>query len=167
LTRAYNREHFVVEAKRTLRQLHKTNTDACLIVLDLDHFKRINDTYGHAAGDQVLRSATMVVSRELHPADLFGRLGGEEFGILIPGFSCDQGLEVASRICHALASRPVILDHQVTAMVSASLGLASAASSGYVLRQLLIDADTALYRAKEGGRNQIAAHSPDADSKLQ
>ena len=95
------------------------------------------------------------------------RLGGEEFGILIPGFSCDQGLEVARRICRALASRPVILDHQVAAQVSASLGLASAASSGYALRQLLIDADAALYRAKEGGRNQVVAHySPDAGCKL-
>jgi len=95
------------------------------------------------------------------------RLRGEEFGILIPGFSCDQGLEVARRICRALASRPVILDHQVAAPVSASLGLASAASSGYALRQLLIDADAALYRAKEGGRNQVVAHySPDAGCKL-
>ena len=166
LTRTYNREHFVVEAKRTLRRLRKTDTDACLIVLDLDHFKRVNDTYGHAAGDQVLRSTALIVGRELHPANLFGRLGGEEFGILIPGFSCDQGLEMARRICHALASRPVILDHPVSVMVSASLGLASAASSGYALRQLLIDADAALYRAKEGGRNQVAAHSPDADPRL-
>lgn len=166
LTRTYNREHFFVEAKRTLRKLHKTNADVCLIVLDLDHFKRVNDTHGHAAGDQVLRFTAMVVGRELHPTDLFGRLGGEEFGILIPGFSCDQGLEVARRICRALASRPVILDHPVSVTVSASLGLASAANSGYALRQLLIDADAALYRAKEGGRNQVAAHSPDVDSRL-
>ena len=75
-------------------------------------------------------------------------------------------LEVARRICRALASRPVILDHPVSVTVSASLGLASAANSGYALRQLLIDADAALYRAKEGGRNQVAAHSPDVDSRL-
>lgn len=166
LTRVYNREHFIVEAKRALRQLHKTNIDACLIVLDLDHFKRINDTYGHAAGDQVLRSAAMIVGRELRPTDLIGRLGGEEFGILIPGCSCEQGWEVANHIRHALATAPVILDSQVTVMVSASFGLASAASSGYTLRLLLVDADAALYRAKESGRNQVVVHTSETTSPL-
>lgn len=167
LTRAYNREHFFVEAKRTLRQLRKANSDACLIVLDLDHFKRINDTYGHAAGDQVLRSTAMIVGCELRPTDLFGRLGGEEFGILIPGHTCEQGVEVADRIRHALASTAVTLDHQVTVAVSASLGLASAANSGYTLRLLLIDADAALYRAKEDGRNQVVVHVAETDTALQ
>jgi diguanylate cyclase (GGDEF)-like protein len=155
LTRAYNREHFFAEAGRTLRQLHKARVDACLVVLDLDHFKRINDTYGHAAGDQVLRSAAMIVGRELRPTDLIGRLGGEEFGILLPGCSCEQGSEVANRIRHALATTPVTLDSHDAVMVSASLGLACATKSSYMLRLLLIDADAALYRAKEGGRNQV------------
>jgi len=157
LTRAYNREHFLVEAGRMLRQLHKTRVDACLVVLDLDHFKRINDTYGHAAGDQVLRTAATIIGRELRATDLLGRLGGEEFGILMSGCSCDQGLEVANRIRDALATTPVTLDSQLTVTVSASLGLACAASSSYMLRLLLIDADAALYRAKEGGRNQVVA----------
>lgn len=155
LTGTRNREHFFVEAGRRLRQLHKAKADACLAVLDLDHFKRINDTHGHAAGDQVLRSAATIIGRELRATDLLGRLGGEEFGILISGCSCDQGLEVANRIRHALATTPVTLDSQVTVMVSASLGLACASSSSYMLRLLLIDADAALYRAKEGGRNQV------------
>nr|WP_256489381.1 GGDEF domain-containing protein [Dyella lutea] len=164
LTRVCNREYFVVQAKRTLRQLHRTNADACLIVLDLDHFKRINDTHGHAVGDQALRSAAMIVGRELRPNDLLGRLGGEEFGILMPDRPHDEGLEAANRIRQALASTPVIVDQQVTVTVSASLGLASAACSGYSLRLLLVDADAALYRAKEGGRNQVAAHAPLAES---
>ena len=155
LTGAYNREHFFVEAGRTLRRLHKAKVDVCLAVLDLDHFKRINDTHGHAAGDQVLRSAATIIGHELRATDLLGRLGGEEFGILISGCSCDQGLEVANRVRHALATTPVTLDSQVTVMVSVSLGLACAAGSSYTLRQLLIDADAALYRAKEGGRNQV------------
>lgn len=158
LTGAHNREHFLVEAERTLRRLHKTKVDACLVVLDLDHFKRINDTHGHAAGDQVLRSAATIIGRELRATDLLGRLGGEEFGILILGCTCDQGLEVANRIRLALATRAVTLDSDATVMMSASLGLACAASSTHTLRQLLIDADAALYRAKEGGRNQVVAH---------
>jgi diguanylate cyclase (GGDEF)-like protein len=159
LTGAYNREHFFVEAGRTLRRLHKAKADVCLVVLDLDHFKRINDMHGHAAGDQVLRFAAAIIDRELRPTDLLGRLGGEEFGILLTGCSCDQGLEVANRIRHALATTPVTMDSQVTVMVSASLGLACAESSGYMLRQLLIDADAALYRAKEGGRNRVVVDS--------
>lgn len=157
LTRTYNREHFFVKAGRTLRQLHKAKVDACLVVLDLDHFKRINDTHGHAAGDQVLRSAATIIGHELRATDLLGRLGGEEFGILITGCSCDQGLEVANRIRHTLATTPVTLDSQVAVTVSASLGLACATRSSYTLRLLLIDADAALYRAKEGGRNQVVA----------
>lgn len=164
LTRVCNREYFVVQAKRTLRQLHRTNADACLIVLDLDHFKRINDTHGHAVGDQALRSAAMIVGRELRPNDLLGRLGGEEFGILMPDCPHDEGLEAANRIRQALASTPVIVDQQVTVTVSASLGLASAARSGYSLRLLLVDADVALYRAKEGGRNQVVGHAPLTES---
>ncbi|GAB2579840.1 hypothetical protein GCM10027066_22660 [Dyella jejuensis] len=166
LTRAYNREHFFVEARRTLRQLHKARVDACLVVLDLDHFKRVNDTHGHAAGDQVLRSAAMIVGRELRPNDLLGRLGGEEFGILIPGCSRDQGLEVANRIRNALATTPVTLDSQVTVVVSASLGLACAANSSYMLRLLLIDADAALYQAKENGRNQVVVDTSETKSML-
>jgi diguanylate cyclase (GGDEF)-like protein len=170
LTGAHNREHFFVEAERRLRQLHKARADACLAVLDLDHFKRINDTHGHAAGDQVLRSAATIIARELRPTDLLGRLGGEEFGILISGCSSDQGLEVADRIRNALATTPVTLDSQVTVTVSASLGLACAANSSYTLRLLLIDADAALYRAKEGGRNQVVvdtrAEVPSDDHKL-
>ena len=160
LTGTYNREHFFVEAERTLRRLHKAGTDACLVVLDLDHFKRINDTHGHAAGDQVLRSAATIVGRELRTTDLLGRLGGEEFGILISSCSRDQGMEVANRICHALAVTPVTLDSQITVMVSASLGLACTTRSSTTLRQLLIDADAALYRAKEGGRNQVVVDTP-------
>jgi len=159
LTRAYNREHFFVEAGRVLKQLHKAKVDACLVVLDLDYFKRINDTYGHAAGDQVLRSAATIIGDELRPTDLLGRLGGEEFGILMLGCSSDQGLEVANRIRHALATTPVTLDSHATVMVSASLGLACAADSGYTLRLLLIDADAALYQAKEGGRDQVVVHT--------
>jgi diguanylate cyclase (GGDEF)-like protein len=166
LTRAYNREHFLVEAGRTLRQLHKAKVDACLVVLDLDHFKRINDTHGHAAGDQVLRSAAMIVGRELRPTDLLGRLGGEEFGILLPGCSCDQGLAVADRIRTALATTPVTLDSQVTVTVSASLGLACAADSSYMLHLLLIDADAALYRAKESGRNRVVMDTSEKKSLL-
>lgn len=155
LTDAFNRGYFFDEAARVLRRLHKAEAAVCLVVLDLDHFKRVNDTHGHAAGDEVLRHAVNICRRELRESDVFGRLGGEEFGILMPACLADQGVEIASRIRHALIENPMVLDAQHTILVSASFGLACSDVSGYQLHQLFGDADAALYRAKEGGRNQL------------
>lgn len=155
LTGAFNRDHFFEETARVLRRLHKTKTGVCLVVLDLDHFKLVNDTYGHAAGDEVLRRTVVIVRQELRSSDVFGRLGGEEFGILMPACSRQQGVEVATRIRCALAATSMVLGPQTTIAVSASFGLAFSADSGRMLHQLLIDADTALYCAKDGGRNQV------------
>lgn len=155
LTGAFNRGYFFDEAARILRRLHKVDTRACLVVLDLDHFKRVNDTHGHPAGDEVLRHAVGICRRELRDSDVFGRLGGEEFGILMPGCSSDQGAEIASRIRRALTDNPMTLDAQHAIVVSASFGLACSDVSGHELHQLFGDADAALYQAKEGGRNQL------------
>lgn len=156
LTGVFNREHYFDEAERALRRLHKANVDACLVMLDLDHFKKVNDTYGHAAGDEVLRRAVSVCRRELRESDVFGRLGGEEFGILMPACSREQGIAIATRIRQTLAATSMVLDPGTTIMVSASFGLACSAISGHTVSALYADADAALYRAKEGGRNQLA-----------
>ena len=155
LTGAFNRQHFLHEAGRILQRLHQADAGACLVVLDLDHFKRINDTYGHAAGDEVLRRIVAVCLRELRDSDLFGRLGGEEFGILMPGCTREQGVEIATRIRKALAAALVKLGPETAVVVSASLGLAHSSVSGYAFHQLFSDADAALYRAKHGGRNRL------------
>lgn len=155
LTGVFNRQHFLHEAERILQRLHQTDAGACLVVLDLDHFKRVNDTYGHVAGDKVLRRVVAVCIRELRDSDLFGRLGGEEFGILLQACTREQGIEIASRIRRSLAATLLELDPETTVVVSASLGLAHSALSGYAFHQLFTDADAALYRAKHGGRNRL------------
>lgn len=155
LTGAFNRQHFLHEAARILQRLQQADAGACLVALDLDHFKRINDTYGHAAGDEALRRVVEICRRELRGSDLFGRLGGEEFGILMPACTCEQGIEIATRIRHSLAAAVLKLDGETTVAVSASLGLAHSAVSGYAFQQLFTDADAALYRAKHGGRNRL------------
>lgn len=169
LTGAFNREHFFEAAAHMLRRLHRAGAGACLMVLDMDHFKRVNDTYGHAAGDVVLQQTVAVCLRELCESDVFGRLGGEEFGILMPASSREQGVEIATRIRCALAAAPMVLNPDATIMVSASFGLAWSADSSRTLREMLIDADAALYRAKDGGRNRVAvdvlAESASVDSK--
>lgn len=155
LTEAFNRQHFLDEAERVLKRLSRDEADACLIILDLDHFKRINDIYGHIVGDEMLKHASEISRRELRASDVFGRLGGEEFGILMPACSSEQGVEIGERIRHALASTPIEINSGELVTVSASFGLTCSDRSGYSLIQLLTDADAALYTAKRRGRNLL------------
>jgi diguanylate cyclase (GGDEF)-like protein len=154
LTGIFNHQHFVSEAERTLRGLEKRQGSACLISIDLDHFKQINDTHGHATGDVVLKHTVALCQRQLRPTDLFGRLGGEEFGILLPECTLDQGMVIADRIRTAIEGTPVNGDGGLVAF-SASIGLASTDTSGYELQHLRKEADAALYRAKRTGRNRV------------
>lgn len=156
LTGIFNHQHFIGEADRILRLLEKKLGHACLISIDLDHFKQVNDTHGHAMGDAVLKHAVAICQHHLRPTDLFGRLGGEEFGILLQECSREQGLEIANRIRIAIGTTPMKNDGN-DVPISASVGLASTDTSGYELQRLCKDADAALYRAKRAGRNRVIA----------
>jgi diguanylate cyclase (GGDEF)-like protein len=154
LTGIFNHQHFISQAEHALRQHEKRHAHACLISIDLDHFKQVNDTHGHAVGDAVLKHTVVICRQQLRPSDLFGRLGGEEFGVLLHDCSRVQGMEIANRIRTAIAAGPMECNGLVVS-ISASVGLASSNHSGYRLQQLCIDADAALYRAKRGGRNRV------------
>jgi len=156
LTGVSNHQHFMGEADRTLHQLEKRRGIACLIAIDLDHFKQINDTHGHALGDIVLRRTVAICRQHLRPQDLFGRLGGEEFCILLPDCHRDQGMATADHIRTALEAALVEADGGVIAF-SASLGVACTDTCGYDLHRLFRDADAALHRAKRSGRNRVMA----------
>jgi len=156
LTGILNHQHFINEADRVLRLLEKKPGHACLVSIDLDHFKQVNDTHGHAMGDAVLKQAVAICRQHLRPSDLFGRMGGEEFGILLHECSRDQGLDIAERIRTAIGATPIGQDgHHIA--ISASVGLASTDTCGYGLQQLCKEADVALYRAKRAGRNRVIA----------
>lgn len=156
LTGIFNRQHFVDEAERALGYVRKSDHGACLVLIDLDHFKLINDTHGHAVGDLVLKRAVAECQKHLRSSDVFGRLGGEEFAILLPECSMEHVMARAEQIRLAIAAVPA--DHVTREIVvSASFGVASAERSGYDLRQLLADADDALYRAKRDGRNCVVS----------
>ncbi|HUA79793.1 MAG TPA: GGDEF domain-containing protein [Dyella sp.] len=154
LTGVFNHQHFVGEAERALRGLEKKHGAACLISIDLDHFKQVNDTHGHAVGDAVLKHTVSICKQHLRPTDLFGRLGGEEFGILLLECSRDHGAAIADRIRMAIEATPMDKDECVVAF-SASIGLVSTETCGYDLHQLWREADAALYRAKRTGRNRL------------
>jgi diguanylate cyclase (GGDEF)-like protein len=162
LTGIFNHQHFISEVDLALRALEKKLGSACLVSLDLDHFKQVNDTHGHAMGDAVLRRTVAICQQQLRPIDLFGRLGGEEFGILLLDCSREQGMAIADRIRLAIGATEVDRDGCVVSF-SASFGLACTDTSGYGLQRLFMDADAALYRAKHAGRNRVIADSEDSN----
>lgn len=156
LTGVFNRQHFLELGRRALERLQRSELEACLVLLDLDYFKQVNDQHGHATGDEVLTQTVAVCRDELRPHDIFGRLGGEEFGILLPACSSEAGIGISNRIRRSLASAKIRVGSGQVVQVSASFGLACSAKSGHDLTTLLRVADAALYRAKRAGRNQLA-----------
>ena len=155
LTGIFNRQHFVNEAELLLQYCRKSSRDACLVLIDLDHFKAVNDTHGHAVGDRVLQRAVEACKTCLRSTDIFGRLGGEEFGILLPECTLEQVIVRAEQIRVAIASAATG-ENAPGIPISASFGASSVVHSGYELRQLMIHADAALYRAKGEGRNRVS-----------
>ncbi|WP_324351742.1 GGDEF domain-containing protein [Pinirhizobacter sp.] len=166
LTGIFHHQHFMSESERALRALDKRAGDGCLVFLDLDDFKQVNDTHGHAVGDAVLKHAVAIFKGQLRKADLLGRLGGEEFGMLLMDMPRLQGTLVAERIRLALAASPLVMDDVVVSF-SASIGLASTDMTGYDLQQLCRASDAALYRAKRLGRNRVVIDSHEDDSAAQ
>jgi len=155
LTGACNRRR-LLELAEEVRAL-SADGQACIALLDLDRFKRINDTYGHLAGDAVIRHACRIMQEQSRDTDIIGRYGGEELLACLPASTLEQGMAVAERIRAALAEHP--LEHDGHAIVvTVSIGVA-AYRAGETLSQWLTRADGALYEAKHGGRNRcVAAH---------
>lgn len=157
LTGIANRRHFQDIAKRELIRLASSGSDAALIMFDLDHFKRINDCFGHEAGDTVLRRVVHTVQETVRPMDFVGRFGGEEFLILLPDTTCDTALEIAERVRKRIEGMRCRYDGQ-TIDVTVSVGVAEWDGAA-TLDDLIRCADDALYRAKGAGRNQVLRSS--------
>ncbi len=154
LTGIANRRALLESGERLLRRCQADGRSFSLIMFDLDHFKWVNDTYGHATGDGVLRAFAATVQSSLRPADLFGRYGGEEFVAILPGATIEAAMVIAERVRNGFANLSILAaDHQVHSTVSA--GVANAASSAVTLEAIIRIADGALYRAKELGRNRV------------
>ena len=158
LTGVSNRRHFLLQAGQCLEQAARNGETVSLVMLDLDHFKQINDTYGHVTGDWVLERVAAECRAHCRRVDLFGRLGGEEFAILLPG--CD--VQAAARVAEQCRARIAGMDtkgagHAIR--LAASFGVTDSTWSGHVLSRLLSHADQALYRAKHGGRNLVCVYA--------
>ncbi|WP_162141259.1 GGDEF domain-containing response regulator [Paucidesulfovibrio longus] len=154
LTGAYNRRHLLERGGEEFSQHQRGNQRLSLIMLDADHFKAVNDNYGHETGDEVLRRISDTVRKALRQSDLFARIGGEEFVVLAPGTDGRGAQELAERIREAIEDLRIPLN-KGELRVTASLGVAEAASSDRSVEDLLRRADLALYEAKQQGRNRV------------
>ncbi|KAA0941726.1 MULTISPECIES: GGDEF domain-containing protein [unclassified Pseudomonas] len=155
LTGLMNRRAFFEHAQLLYNQCKRNQQPLCVLMLDMDHFKAINDTYGHQAGDQVLRQIGGVISASFRQADVYGRLGGEEFAVLLPDTTVEVARDIAEQLIRAIAG---LITEPVLGL-TASLGVASTQSVDDDLHGLMNTADKALYRAKAQGRNQVAVAS--------
>ena len=160
LTGICNRAHFTQSAEASLNLMAKSDREVSLILFDLDHFKKINDSYGHPAGDFVLKEAANVCNLNIRKIDIIGRVGGEEFAILLPGCEIEQAVKVAEE-CRQRITEIDTNDSGYEFTVSASFGIANTQSTGYQLKDLVAHADEAMYLAKRRGRNQVVVQPKD------
>jgi diguanylate cyclase (GGDEF)-like protein/PAS domain S-box-containing protein len=154
LTGIHNRRHFVSVLSRELQQYDRYQTALSLLIIDIDHFKLINDKYGHQAGDAVLRELTARISAQIRTIDYFFRIGGEEFAVIMPNTDIDLASVVAERLRDEIDSRPFDIG-SAAIHVSISLGLAQADEETESPEKLFHEADDLLYKAKNQGRNRL------------
>tara|TARA_R110002050_G_scaffold68925_3_gene149338 strand:- start:5782 stop:6948 length:1167 start_codon:yes stop_codon:yes gene_type:complete len=154
LTDCFNRRGFYSHAKQKLLELQKQPQHACLIYWDIDKFKAINDQFGHAGGDQVLISITQLIKQHIKKDDLIGRMGGEEFVILIERSNYQEAINVAERLRAMINQTPIVYCGQKIS-VTASFGVVELSNQDIPIEQAIDLADSALYQAKSSGRNKV------------
>jgi diguanylate cyclase (GGDEF)-like protein len=157
LTGAYNRRHFEDRLRAEIAFAVRHATDCALILLDIDHFKRVNDTYGHPAGDEVLRHLGGIATRALRTEDVFARFGGEEFAVILRGASTRGAGRLAERLREALSLHNAVHEgQQIPVTLSAGCAALSCCATP-APDEVIAIADRRLYAAKQGGRNRVVA----------
>ena len=155
LTGCESRRYFLERAEQEFSRAKRYEGDLSLLVLDLDHFKGFNDRHGHQIGDRVLVRLVEVCREQLRDSDSIGRLGGEEFAILLPETGLEQACIAAERIRTAVAETKLTLKDGTALGFTTSVGAACLARDDQKLEELIYKADTAMYEAKQNGRNQV------------
>ena len=158
LTQLNNRRQFLQVAEQTIQKWPKYNL-ACLLMLDIDFFKRINDTYGHDVGDEVLRILAEIARKEMRHTDVLARFGGEEFIALLPNTTLEDAIAIANRLCRTIESHQICIKDKLFLNFSVSIGVSQLQPNQKDLSLLIKNADIALYQAKKNGRNQVAIYN--------
>jgi two-component system cell cycle response regulator len=160
LTGLYNRRYFEAHLESTVTRATGSGKEVSILMLDLDHFKQINDTYGHSVGDQVLKEVAVRISQGVREFDLAARIGGEEFVVVMPDSSDEVGVNVAERLRKSIGATPVLIpapDGPISVTVSVGVAIVAPEETGVAA---LRRADEALYAAKAAGRNKVAPARP-------
>ncbi|MCP4901221.1 MAG: GGDEF domain-containing protein [bacterium] len=158
LTGLLNRRGFEQAAASIFALARRQDQTICIALADLDHFKAVNDSHGHHVGDRTLRSVAKTLAAGVRAGDIVGRIGGEEFGVLLPWTDPPSGLEVIERLRRMLEANP-LTTKSIRFFVTASFGVAQAAPDHDSIYDVLKDADHALYQAKQAGRNRVQVHT--------
>ena len=157
LTGLANSRHFKIALEQEVDRVSRSGEFALLLLIDLDRFKDINDTYGHLAGDQALRAAAQVLVKNVRPMDTAARNGGDEFAAILPNCRPDAGLMIAERIREQVAQTPIAMPDGTKIQVTASIGGAHISPwHKHVPKNIIEKADQELYRAKALGRNRVS-----------
>lgn len=157
LTGAFNRREFTALADQESQRANRYNHPLSIMMLDLDHFKKLNDTYGHAAGDKALQRFTTLCCNALRTVDIFGRWGGEEFVALLPETDAEGAAIIAERL-RKLVSQSILVYNDQKIQLTTSIGIAQYRSGELTVEGPLSRADSAVYDAKKAGRNQISVY---------
>jgi diguanylate cyclase (GGDEF)-like protein/PAS domain S-box-containing protein len=155
LTGLANRQAFMQRAKNEFNRARRYTRPMTVVMIDIDHFKSINDKYGHAAGDEVLRQIADICHNSLRGSDFIGRVGGEEFVLLLPDTPQNHAYNVAERMRTHLYETPIELENGTTLNITASFGVAHMNEDDSDFNAILERADEAMYHAKHEGRNQV------------
>ncbi|WP_199248408.1 diguanylate cyclase [[Phormidium] sp. ETS-05] len=159
LTGLFNRRYMEESLEREVRRAERNNQSIGIMMLDVDHFKRFNDTYGHEAGDIILRELSQVLQISIRSSDIACRYGGEEFALIMPEAPLDITLQRAEKLCQKVRTLKVQYRHQLLGPLTISLGVASFPQHGPTGGSLIQAADAALYRAKNEGRDRVCLAS--------
>jgi len=160
LTGLFNRRYLADSLSRELSLSLRRGATLCVAVLDLDHFKRFNDTFGHDAGDLALREAARVMSMNLRKSDIACRLGGEEFALVLPDSSLADTLQRVEQICAFVKQIEIRHGGHLLGTMTLSAGIAGSPEHATTARELLRAADIALFSAKRAGRGQVVLYEP-------
>lgn len=162
LTGLYNRRHMEGSALREYNAIQRHQRALSVVMLDIDHFKKVNDTYGHDIGDKVLMSLAKTLESKLRRTDLLYRCGGEEFVILFPETEAAEAYMLANKLCKTISNQSIYIDDKISIQVSVSMGVYTAngtENGGY--EEMIQRADRAMYAAKSSGRNRVVAYTPE------
>lgn len=157
LTGLSNRRYFIEQAELELSRYNRYSGELSLLMFDIDFFKKINDTYGHNIGDLVLQKIADISRMILRDIDILGRIGGEEFAVLLPETNLEDSIKVAERMRIEILNAKLVLDKKRIVYFTASFGVV-AANNNSTIDDLLIKADKALYKAKNAGRNRVCTY---------